>query len=170
ALKHSSKPLKACAGINRRCWKRIELVRAIRKLRPVELHEDQVPDFHRGVARSVHVFDAVVFRIVRPLAHVVMDLGARATRTGLAHLPEVVLTAKPQNSLRTRAHLLPVALGFFVGRDFFVSAKDREPQALRLETKFVYQQIPREVNCFLLEVIAEREITEHLEECMMTSS
>src|SRR2546426_12628724 len=87
----------------------------------VVLHEDEVPDLDVAVA----------FRIRRPgrptgdaRAVVVEDLAARATRTGVGHLPEVVrlefgaarLVADAHAALlRNADHLGPQLIRFVVG-------------------------------------------------------
>src|SRR6185369_2878518 len=96
-----------------------------------------------------------------------MNLATRATRTGLAHLPEIIFLAKAQNAFAWRARLGPETLGIFIRRDVLVAAVNREPQTLRIEFQHVDEQVPRITNRILLEVIAEGKIAEHLEERVM---
>src|SRR5262245_38655977 len=99
-----------------------------------------------------------------------MNLRAGPARTSFAHLPEVVFSAETQDSLGPGAYLLPVALGFFVSRDLFISTKNGEPQTFRFEVQFVYQKVPSEKDRLLLEIVAEREIPQHFKECVVPGS
>ena len=54
-----------------------------------------------------------------------------------------------------------------VGRDLVVAFEDGEPEPLGLEAVDVDQQLPGEADRVFLEVIAEREVAEHLEERVM---
>src|SRR5206468_13072755 len=91
--------LEAGARIDRRPGQRMQ--RTVRLL-PLELHEDEVPELHPGVAaellRLVEREEAVGV-LVDPRLHrlrptVQMDLAARAAGTGGTHRPEVVLLAE----------------------------------------------------------------------------
>lgn len=65
---------------------------------PVVLHEHQIPDLHH--VRTVHVDECGCV----PIAYVVVvDLGARAARPRLAHLPEIILHSEWKNAIRVHA-------------------------------------------------------------------
>jgi hypothetical protein len=130
----------------------------------VVLHEDQIPKLDGRVAGAVDVFGAVELGVFRVLAEVVVDLRVGAAGAGLGHLPEVVLAAEAEDALGARADLLPQRDGLLVGRHFVVAREDREPKALRVELQFVDQEVPGEADRVLLEVVAEGEVAEHLEE------
>src|SRR5690606_9970557 len=88
-----------------------------------------------------------------------VDLAARAARPGLAHLPEVVLVAEPEDPLRRQTRdLLPQLRGFVV------RVVDRRPEALLRQAVLLREQLPREAYRIALEVVAEGEVAEHLEE------
>src|SRR6185369_15139719 len=89
-------------------------------LAAIELHEDQVPDLHDRVAGSIHIRGGI-FRIVRTVAHVVVNLAAWTTGAGLAHLPEVVFLAEAQDPFARRADLGPETLCIFVRQDVFIA-------------------------------------------------
>src|SRR5690349_7835899 len=93
-----------------------------------------------------------------------MNLAAWTTRPGLAHLPEIIFLPEAQNAFARRAGFLPETLRIFVRRDVFITAVNREPQALRIEFQNVDEQVPRITNRVLFEVITEGKIAEHLEE------
>ena len=121
----------------------------------VVLHEHQVPDLDETIA--------VFFRRAgRPApdvrAVVVEDLGARTTRPGIAHLPEVVLgTDARQAFFRDTDLVFPDCLGLGV---FFI---DRDPELVLGQPQLLGQKPPGKVDGLALEVITEREITQHLE-------
>src|SRR5262249_26120642 len=94
------------------------------------------------------------------LAAEVMDLRAGPARSRVPHRPEVLALAEPQDPL-LRQPLLPEQRGLVVLR------VDRRPEALRIEAVAllpVGQELPGEGDGVLLEVIAEGEVAEHLEE------
>src|SRR5690348_15013085 len=122
-------------------------------LAAIELHEDEVPDLHDRVARSIHVRRGVL-GIVGARSHVVVDLAAWTTRTRLAHLPEVIFLAEAQDAFARRADFVPEPLRIFVSRDVLIAAINREPQTLRIELQLVNEQIPRIPDRVVLEVVA----------------
>ncbi len=129
----------------------------------VELHEDVVPDLDVAVA-------VLVGRTGRAAgdvgAVVVEDLGARAAGAGVAHHPEVVghvaralVVADAHDAFSGHAHgLVPDVVGLVVVR------VDRHPQLVRGQLEVHRQQLPGVADRVLLEVVAEREIAQHLEE------
>src|SRR5215212_8496587 len=106
ALQHGGDTLESSARVNRRSRQRIEFVLPGRNFTAIELHEDQVPDLHDRVARPVDVGGRIL-DIIRMLAHVVMNLAAWTTRTGLAHLPEVIFATEAQDAFARCANLFP---------------------------------------------------------------
>ena len=128
----------------------------------VVLHEDEVVDLHvavavpgpaRGVAAGV------------ALAAVVEDLRALAARAGLGRLPEVVL-AEPHDPLGRDPDALPGRDrdGVLVEREHRVALVDGRPEAVWLELHHLRDELPGIVDRLVLEVVAEREVAEHLEE------
>ena len=91
----------------------------------VELHEHEVPELHEPVARRI-VQRATLGPEGR--APVDVDLAARAARSGLAHLPVVVLVAEALDAFHRHADLLvPDRLGLVVG------VVHRDPQLVAVE-------------------------------------
>src|SRR5690606_41171042 len=87
------------------------------------------------------------------------DLGAWSAGTGVAHGPEVGFLAEAGHPLNGDAHLLgPDAFGLIV------VLVDGDPQAVRIQSELVSEQLPREADGIALEIIPEAEIAEHLEE------
>ncbi len=87
------------------------------------------------------------------------DLRVRSARAGLAHGPEVVGVAHALDPLGREAHLVdPDLLGVVV------VVVDGDPEAVPVEPEDLGQQLPGHWNGAFLEVVAEAEVAEHLEE------
>lgn len=97
------------------------------------------------------------------------DLGARTTRAGIGHLPEVVRRVRRtlvvadahDAAFRNTDHVAPQREGFFVG------VVDGDQQPLGRQLPDLGQQLPGPADGVLLEVVAERPVTQHLEEGVM---
>ena len=103
---------------------------------------------------------------------VVVQLRARPARAGGPGLPEVVLAAEQHDALVGHAHG-PPALDRLLVRteaELLVPAEHRDPDALELEAESLGRggQLERELDRPLLEVVADREVAEHLEERQVT--
>ena len=122
----------------------------------VELHEHQVPDLDVAVALLVR-------RSRRSagdtLAVVVEDLAARSARAGVPHRPEVGSLAEARKALRAHADVSQPDVGGLV-----VVLVDRAPQARRVQPEVIDEEVPGEMDRLALEIVAEGEIAEHLEE------
>ena len=98
-------------------------------------------------------------------AEVVVDLRARAAGSGVAHLPEVVLFVQPDDAIARNCRCLwprvPAASS---------SSRNTVTQSFSTGSlnSFV-SSVPGVVDGFLLEVVAEREVAEHFEECLMAA-
>src|SRR5690606_13980664 len=125
----------------------------------IELHENEIPDLDVAIAVRVR-------RAGRPArdhrAVVVEDLAARAARTRVAHRPEVVLLAHPRETVRIDADLVEPD-----PRGLFVLLVDRAPEPLGRERELLRDELPRVADRLPLEVVAEAEVAEHLEERMV---
>ena len=99
-------------------------------------------------------------------AAVVVELRARPARPDRAGLPEVVATAEVDDPLLGHAHRLPDLDGLHVGAqaELVVAAEHRDPDALGVQPEALRRQLPGERDRPLLEVVAEGEVAEHLEE------
>ena len=91
-----------------------------------------------------------------------VNLGAGSARTGVGHLPEVVGGTETINA---RVGELGDLLPQFAGLVVFVEYAD--PEVLLRNPQLVRDELPRESNGVALEVVAEREIAEHLEKRVM---
>src|SRR5207302_5333871 len=93
------------------------------------------------------------------VALVEVDLGARPTWAVVTHRPEVVLLSQPQYAVVCEAgHLLPES------ERVVVVGEDRGREAPRVEPEVARQELPGEGDRLRLEVVAEGEVPEHLEE------
>src|SRR5262249_57258682 len=92
-------------------------------------------------------------------ALVEVNLRARAARTGVSHRPEVVFLAQAKDPVFPEAgDLLPEREGVVVVRE------DRRDQPRGADAEVARQELPRKGDRLGLEVVAEGEVAEHLEE------
>jgi hypothetical protein len=92
----------------------IDCIRQVRRvLELLELHEDEVPDLDEPVAVLVRAARRAAPDVI---AVIVEDLGARAARAGIAHLPEIVGGRDADDPVVGQAgDLLPEIEGLVVG-------------------------------------------------------
>ncbi len=94
---------------------------------------------------------------MRPM--VVEDLRAGAARAELAHLPEVVGAGDAHDpAFRQAGDLFPEI------ERLVVVDEDRDHEPIGRQAELLGHQVPGELDGTVLEIIAEREIAEHLEE------
>ena len=152
ALKHRGDALQPHAGIDG----------GLGQLEPraagllLELHEDQIPDLDEAVAILVRRARRAARDVV---AVIVEDLRARAAGAGVAHGPEIVRRRDADDALVGQAgDLLPQAEGLVV------VGIDGDGQPLLGQAELLGDEVPGELDGAVLEVVAEREIAQHLEE------
>src|SRR5678815_3779673 len=91
-----------------------------------------------------------------------VHLGAGTAGPRVAHGPEVVLLAQAKNAVVGKlGHRLPESAGVVV------VGEDRRAEARAVDLQLAGEELPREGNGVLLEVVAEGEVAEHLEEGVM---
>src|SRR5664280_1411902 len=83
SLQDQKDPLESGAGIDAGTGQGLDGAR----VPAVVLHEDEIPDLHEPPTAAV----SRAARLAIRRAHVEVDLGTRPTRTGVTHLPEVVV-------------------------------------------------------------------------------
>jgi hypothetical protein len=162
ALQYRRDTLQPHAGVDRRLGQRMHDAGLV----AVELHEDVVPDLDVAVAVLV-----LAARGAAPdvLAMVVEDFGAGTARTGVAHHPEIVggvaralVVADADHALGRHADLPgPDVVGLVV------LGIDRDPKLVLRQLIDIDQQLPGVLDGVTLEVVAETEISQHLEEGVM---
>ena len=162
-LQHGREPLETHAGVDAGLRQRRHGERAVHRLLAVELHEHEVPDLDVAVAVGLG-------RSRRPApdlrAVVVEDLRAGAAGTGVGHLPEVVggvlralVVADAHDALARHADLVrPDVVGLVV------VDVDGDPELVRRQPVGDGQQLPGVLDRVALEVVAEAEVAQHLEE------
>jgi len=128
----------------------------------VVLHEHEVPELEEalGVVAGPVVGSAELGPAIE------VQLAAGPARSDGSRLPEVVLAAEQHDALGRDADLHPL-LDCLVVRpeaEVLVASMHRDPDVLGLETEALSGQLPRERDSALLEVVADREVAEHLEE------
>src|SRR6185437_5516267 len=125
----------------------------------LELHEDEVPDLDEAVAVLVRRARGTAGDV---RAVVVEDFRARAAGANLAHGPEIVGGADTDDlRFRQTGDAAPEL------ERILVFGIDRDQQAVLGQTEILGDQRPGELDRAVLEVIAEREIAQHLEKRVM---
>ena len=90
---------------------------------------------------------------------IVEHLGTGAAGAGVAHLPEIGGLAQAHKAFRIDADLLQPDI-----RGFVVILIYRDPELVLGQLQFLRQKLPGKADGLALEVIAEAEVAEHLEE------
>ena len=90
---------------------------------------------------------------------IVENLRARAAGAGVAHRPEIVACRDADDPLLGQAGDLPPQIERLV-----VVVIDGDGELFRRQPEVARQQVPGEFDRVVLEIIAEREVAEHLEE------
>ena len=130
--------LQSQSRIHRRLGQRLEFVFTRLNLDAVVLHEDQIPDLHRRVARAIDQIGAIEVRIFRMLAEVIVDFRVwdrtdrsqpSARNYPCARSAEFAPVLRPPSPHKRR--------GFVISGNFIVAAKDGEPQSLGIEVEFI---------------------------------
>ena len=155
ALQNGRSPLQPHAGVHRRPGQRGQLSGFV----AVVLHEHQIPDFDEAIAFvGAHARRASVH--ARPV--VVEDFRTGSAGAGVPHRPEIAAVAQANDAriVQTR-HLLPVSRGLVI------VLVNRDQQPLLGQFQFAGHETPGQANRFVLEVVAEAEISQHFEEGMV---
>ena len=156
-LHDRSQPLQTQPGVDARRRQGRSLSAGV----AVELHEDQIPELQKLSARAGGLELQGVGRAgaVGGGAQIVVQLGAGTAGASVGHLPEVVAVAQGVNPLRRDpGDLDPEPRRLRVG----VMHGDKE--AVRIESHVGGQESPGVLHGLALEVVAEGEVAEHLEE------
>ena len=128
----------------------------------VELHEDEVPVLQEALVLAAGKI--VGLAEVQPAVQV--ELAARAARTGRPRLPEVLRARAADDPLARDADRQPRLDRLLVRAEaeLLVALEDRDPDVVRVEAEALERELPGERDRALLEVVAHREVAEHLEE------
>src|SRR6267378_261049 len=145
--------LETHAGVNPFLGERCTHTRLV----PVPRDEDEVPDLEKAIA-VLAVRPAVWPPAAVLFAPVVVDLGVGPARPGGTGRPEVVFVTKPADPLGRDAGLLPDL------EALVIVVVDAGPKPHLFELQLFRQELPGVGDGFLLEVVTEGEVPEHLEE------
>ncbi len=126
------------------------------------LHEDEVPELEEAVG----VVAGTVVGAAELEATIEVELRARPAGTGRARLPEVVLATEVDDALVGHADRAPALDRLLVGAEpqLLVAAEDGDPDLLGIEAEALGRELPGERRGAVLEVVADREVAQHLEE------
>ena len=145
-LQHGGRPLEAHAGVDVLAGQRPQVVGRV--AHAIELREDQVPDFDLAEVGVVVDFAARAANAVGALAG---GIGG----------PEVFVFAQPLQPLRRKFHLVEPDAGRLVVVEI---DGGREPLRAQAQPLLGGEELPRPVDGLALEVVAEAEVAQHLEE------
>ena len=128
----------------------------------VVLHEHEVPVLQEALVLAAG--QVVLGAELEPAVEV--ELAARPARPGRAGLPEVLPARQQDDPLARDADAQPDLDRLLVGAEaeLVVALEDRRPDLLGFESEALQRELPRELRGALLEVVADREVAEHLEE------
>jgi hypothetical protein len=117
----------------------------VKSARPSSVHSPAAPGGKRKSCRERREVD--------------VDLGARAARARVGHLPEVVAAPEPVDPrVGQPGDLAPQ------GARLVVLVEDAHAQVLARHAQLAGDELPGEADRVALEIVAEREVAEHLEE------
>ena len=128
-------------------------------------HEDEVPEFEEaGAARAARRAVGLAAAVLG--APVVVELGVGAARPRAADRPEVLGGRERDDPLERHPDALPELDRDFVGAELQlrVAGVHADPHAVPVELHVLLDELARELDRPLLEVLPEREVAEHLEE------
>src|SRR5271163_4272520 len=157
ALHCCSNTFESRAGVDVLFRERIQLAGRV----AVVLDENEIAHLDVALA-SINVDEASLARVIffgaaGGIASVDADLRARTAWAGLSHLPEIFLVAELQDAVgREHAHREPDVLGFLV---VLVHGRIEE---LGIDSPDLGDELPMPLDRFLLVVVTERPIPEHL--------
>ena len=155
ALQDPRDALQPHAGVDRRPRQ----VDALAARQLLVLHEDEVPELEEPVAILVRTARRAAGDV---LALIDEDLRARPARPGVAHLPEIGAGRDADDPLvREAGDLLPQV------ESVIVIDVDGHEELVLVQPELLGDQLPGELDRLFLEIVAEGEVAEHLEEGVM---
>jgi hypothetical protein len=123
----------------------------------IVLGEYQIPDFREATAVAIGL--AFGFTAAKLFTNVIMNFAAWPTGTRVTNrTPEVVVFTEAQYLFPRNTNLSPMGEGFIIVK------VNGYPEAFLGQLQIFGNKLPGPGNSFLLEVITDTEITQHLEE------
>ena len=160
-LHHRCEPLETQARVDVLLRERCQ--RPVRVL--LELHEDEVPELEEAIAAwacgGARRVAAAVLGSPIPV-----DLGVGAAGAGATDRPEVLDARECDDALGRHSDRLPLLDRDLVRAELEdrVAGVNGHPDAIPVELQPLLDELGRELDRAFLEVLAEREVAEHLEE------
>ncbi len=148
---------------------RVDVLLRQRGQRPVRmelvLHEDEVPELEEPLAPRA-AGEAVGLPAACLRAEVVVDLRVGTARPGPTDRPEVLRARQRNDPLGRQPDLLPEPDRHLVRAELQlrVAGVDARPDPVPVELQPLADELRRVLDRAVLEVLAEREVPEHLEE------
>ncbi len=166
ALQSHAQALKTHTGVDHLSRQRLQRAVGL----AVILHEHKVPNLNHLRIVLVHQRSAVYSCAFLIASEVYMNLGARAARAGVAHLPEIVMSIAIDNVAGGQM-LLPIAGRLIVALQALrcISLKHSGIQTLRIQLQHIHQIFPCPVYGILLEIVAKRPVAKHLKHGVVIS-
>ena len=133
--------------------------------RQLVLHEHEVPELEEALAARA-TRETVCGAAADFCAPVEVDLGVRPTRPGAPDRPEVLRRRQRHDPLGRHPDRAPQVDRDLVGAEpeLRVARVDAHPDAIPIELQPLLDELGRERDRALLEVLPEREVAQHLEE------
>ena len=130
----------------------------------VELHEHNVPNLNHLWMVFIHEFATGELCFLCFRTAVNMDLGAGATRTGIAHLPEVIVFVTIEDMVCGQMSA-PDGCSFVIATQalFRRAFEHRHVEVSWVDFQHINDIFPCKIDGAFLEVIAKRPVAEHLE-------
>ena len=164
ALKSTNKTLEAHTSIDYIHTKWFEVTVSL----TLELHEYDVPYLDNLWIVLIDELTSRHLCLLFWCTRVEVNLGARTTRTSIAHLPEVIVLVTIDDVV-SRNMLEPVAISLLVACKTFaiITFEDSNVEVCRIKLENINEILPCHINSTFLEVVTERPVAEHLEHCMV---
>ncbi len=136
----------------------------------VILHEHNVPDFYN---LRIVLVDQVFSRYLRLFfcrTLINMDFRTRATRSGVSHLPEVVMLVTIDDMV-SRHVFGPITGSFVIAFQvlFLIAFKHCDIQIIRIHLKDIHQIFPGVIDSTFFEIVTKTPVAEHFEHGVMVS-
>ena len=134
----------------------------------VELHKYEVPDLDNLRMTCIYHITTRDLCNLRLVTKVEVNLATRTARTCLAHLPEIIVLVTTDNVV-LRQILLPIVVSLLV-EWHTVRLRALEYCCIHsrlIESVNLSQKLPSPADSLLLEIVAERPVSEHLKHCVV---